>query len=138
MVALIYQRRSIDDYRFNLAFGRTSALRRVSLRRDGEVLSVEEAARLLEAAPGTKYNATLGVANAAGRASPKSLISRADDIDSQRMLVGVENGKGGGDRKAMLSPQLLERLWLWWGEGKRRGVMFPHGTAPTREPSGVC
>lgn len=52
---------------------------------------------------------------------------KVDDIDSQRMLIRVENGKGGRDRNAMLSPQLLELLRIWWREGKRRGVMFPHG-----------
>jgi integrase len=43
------------------------------------------------------------------------------------MLIRVEQGKGGRDRNAMLSPQLLELLRMWWREGKRRGVMFPHG-----------
>ena len=43
------------------------------------------------------------------------------------MLIRVEQGKGRRDRNAMLSPQLLELLRLWWREGKRRGVMLPHG-----------
>ena len=49
------------------------------------------------------------------------------DIDSTRMLIRVEQGKGRKDRNAMLSPQLLELLRLWWREGKRRGVMLPQG-----------
>ena len=49
------------------------------------------------------------------------------DIDSTRMLIRVEQGKGRKDRNAMLSPQLLELLRLWWREGRRRGVMLPHG-----------
>ena len=59
------------------------------------------------------------------------------DIDSTRMLIRVEQGKGRKDRNAMLSPQLLELLRLWWREGKRRGVMrpragcFPGGTLRT-------
>lgn len=76
-----------------------------------EVLSVEEAALLLEAAPGIKYKAALGVAYGAG----------------QRMLIRIEQGKGGKDRNATFSPQLLELLRIWWREGKRRGGMFPHG-----------
>jgi integrase/recombinase XerD len=92
-----------------------------------EVLSVEEAARLLEAAPGIKYKAALGVAYGAGLRVSEVAHLKIDDIDSQRMLIRVEQGKGGKDRNAMLSPQLLELLRMWWREGKRRGVMFPHG-----------
>ena len=92
-----------------------------------EVLSVEEAARLLEAAPGIKYKAALGVAYGAGLRVSEVAHLKVDDIDSQRMLIRVEQGKGGRDRNAMLSPQLLDLLRLWWREGKRRGVMFPHG-----------
>ena len=52
---------------------------------------------------------------------------KVDDIDSTRMLIRVEQGKGRKDRNAMLSPQLLELLRLWWREGKRRNVILPHG-----------
>jgi site-specific recombinase XerD len=92
-----------------------------------EVLSVEEAARLLEAAPGIKYKAALGVAYGAGLRVSEVAHLKVDDIDSARMLIHVEQGKGRKDRNALLSPQLLELLRLWWREGKRRGVMLPHG-----------
>ena len=92
-----------------------------------QVLTVEEAARLLEAAPGIKYKAALGVAYGAGLRVSEVAHLKLDDIDSKRMLIRVEQGKGRKDRNAMLSPQLLELLRLWWHEGKRRGVMFPHG-----------
>ena len=92
-----------------------------------DVLSVEEAARLLEAAPGIKYKAALGVAYGAGLRVSEVAHLKVDDIDSTRMLIRVEQGKGRKDRNAMLSPQLLELLRLWWREGKRRGVMLPHG-----------
>jgi site-specific recombinase XerD len=52
---------------------------------------------------------------------------RTGDIDSTRMLIRVEQGKGRKDRNAMLSPQLLELLRRWWREGRRRGVMLPQG-----------
>ena len=97
------------------------------VRRLPEVLSIEEAARLLEAAPGIKYRAALGVAYGAGLRVSEVAHLKVDDIDSTRMLIRVEQGKGGKDRNAMLSPQLLELLRRWWREGKRRGVMFPHG-----------
>ena len=92
-----------------------------------DVLSVEEAGRLLEAAPGLKYKAALGVAYGAGLRVSEVAHLKVDDVDSARMLLRVEQGKGRKDRNAMLSPQLLELLRLWWREGKRRGVMLPHG-----------
>ena len=92
-----------------------------------DVLSVEEAARLLQAAPTIKYKAALGVAYGAGLRVSEVAHLKVDDIDSARMLIRVEQGKGRKDRNAMLSPQLLELLRLWWREGKRRGLMLPHG-----------
>ena len=92
-----------------------------------DVLSIDEAARLLEAAPGIKYKAALGVAYGAGLRVSEVAHLKVDDIDSKRMLIRVEQGKGRKDRNAMLSPQLLELLRVWWREGKRRGVMLPHG-----------
>lgn len=92
-----------------------------------DVFSIEEAARLLEAAPGIKYKAALGVAYGAGLRICEVAHLKVDYIDSKRMLIRVEQGKGRKDRDAMLSPQLLELLRLWWREGKRRGVMLPHG-----------
>ena len=92
-----------------------------------DVLSVEEAAQLLEAAPGIKYKAALGVAYGAGLRVSEVAHLKVDDIDSTRMLIRVEQGKGRKDRNAMLSPQLLELLRMWWREGKRRNVMLPHG-----------
>ena len=94
-------------------------------RKRPEVLSVEEAARLLEAAPGLKYKAALGLA--AGLRVCEVAHLKVDDSDSTRMLIRVEQGKGRKDRNAMLSPQLLELLRLWWREARRRGVMLPHG-----------
>jgi site-specific recombinase XerD len=91
------------------------------------VLSVEEVGRLLEAAPGLKHKAALGTAYGAGLRVSEVAALKVDDIDSTRMLIRVEQGKGRKDRNAMLSPQLLELLRLWWREGKRRGVMLPHG-----------
>ncbi|GAM05550.1 tyrosine-type recombinase/integrase [Novosphingobium sp. MBES04] len=92
-----------------------------------EVLSVEEAARLLQSAPGMKYKAALGVAYGAGLRVSEVAHLKVDDIDSTRMLIRVEQGKGGKDRNAMLSPQLLELLRMWWRDGHKRGVLIAHG-----------
>ena len=116
-------------------------------RRLPTVLSVEEVGRLLEVAPGPKYRAALGTAYGAGLRVSEVATLKVGDIDSTRMLIRVEQGKGRKDRNAMLSPQLLELLRLWWREGKRRGVTsccprvgcFPAGTlsSPSRRASSI-
>jgi site-specific recombinase XerD len=99
------------------------------------VLSAEEVARLLDAAPGPKYKAALGTAYGAGLRVSEVVALKVSDIDSERMLLRVERGKGRKDRHAMLSPQLLELLRAWWREGRRRGVMLPQGWLfPGRNP----
>ncbi len=91
------------------------------------MLSVDEVARLLEAAPGIKYRAALGVAYGVALRVSEVAHRRADDIDSRRMLIRIEEGKSRKDRNAMLSPQLLELLRSRWREGKRRSVRLLHG-----------
>ena len=51
---------------------------------------------------------------ARGFASAKWCALKVADIDSQRMLLRIEKGKGQKDRYAMLPPILLERLRTWW------------------------
>jgi site-specific recombinase XerD len=91
------------------------------------VLDPEEVARFLEAAPGPKYKAAFAAAYGAGLRVSEVVALKVSDIDSRRMLIRVEQGKGRKDRHAMLSPQLLGLLRAWWREGKRRGVMLPQG-----------
>src|SRR4029077_16285846 len=78
------------------------------------VLSEEEVARLLEAAPSLKSKAALSVAYGAGLRVSEVANLKVSDIDSQRMTLRVEQGKGQRDRYVMLSPQLLELLREWW------------------------
>jgi hypothetical protein len=49
------------------------------------------------------------------------------DIDSKRMVIRVEQGKGRKDPYALLSPTLLNVLRAWWREGNARGKRLPHG-----------
>ena len=116
---------------FAVTLDRADLARRLVIMRNvrklPDVLSVDEVARLLEATSGLKYRAALGVAYGAGLRVSEVTHPKVDDIDSKRMLIRVEQGKGRKDRNAMLSPQLLELLRLWWREGKRRTVMLPHG-----------
>jgi site-specific recombinase XerD len=91
------------------------------------VLSPDDVARLLEAAPGPglKYKAALSVAYGAGLRGGEVVMLRVCDIDSKRMLIRVEMGKGRKDRHAMLSPQLLELLRAWWLQARPQGWLFP-------------
>lgn len=89
------------------------------------VLSPQEVARLLDAAPGLKYRAALSVAYGAGLRACEVVQLKVSDIDSDRMVIRVEQGKGGKDRYAMLSEPLLDLLRGWWRAGRDRGVMLP-------------
>jgi site-specific recombinase XerD len=91
------------------------------------VLTPDQVAHLLEAAPGPglKHKAALSIAYGAGLRGAEVVMLRVGDIDSQRMLIRVEMGKGGKDRHAMLSPQLLELLRAWWRQCRSRGWLFP-------------
>ena len=89
------------------------------------VLSPEEVLRLLEAAPGLKYKAALSVAYGAGLRATEVVSLKVSDIDTKRMMIRVEQGKGRKDRYAMLSPQLLELLRDWWRIARPQGWLFP-------------
>src|ERR1700675_308850 len=99
---------------FTVTLDRPALARRLTVvrqpRRLPSVLSVEEVALLLQAAPGPKYLAAFATAYGAGLRVSEVVALRVSDIDSERMLLRIEQGKGRKDRHAMLSPQLLERL----------------------------
>src|SRR5260370_581890 len=96
------------------------------------VLSPEEVLRLLEAAPGPKHKAALSVAYGAGLRAMEVVGLKVCDVDSKRMMIRVEQGKGRKDRFAMLSPQLLERLRDWWRIAHPKMWMFPDQGAAWR------
>src|SRR6266852_2132614 len=89
------------------------------------VLSPNEVARLLDAAPGLKYKAALSVAYGAGLRAAEVVALKVSDIDSKRMLIRVEQGKGRKDRNVMLSPHLLELLRGWYKAARPQGWLFP-------------
>jgi integrase/recombinase XerD len=89
------------------------------------VLSPEEVVRLLDAAPGLKYKAALSVAYGAGLRAAEVVALKVSDIDSKRMLIRVEQGKGRRDRNVMLSPHLLELLRGWYKAARPQGWLFP-------------
>ena len=89
------------------------------------VLSSEEVARLLQAAPGLKYRAALSVAYGAGLRASEVISLKVSDIDSTRMVIRVEQGKGRKDRYVMLSPKLLEILRDYWKVAHPKEWLFP-------------
>ena len=91
------------------------------------VLSREEVARLIEAAGNIKYQTALSLAYGTGLRAGEVVALKVGDIDSQRMTLRVERGKGQKDRYAMLSPVLLERLRVWWRVARAQGKMLDGG-----------
>jgi site-specific recombinase XerD len=95
------------------------------------VLSREEVACLLAAVDNLKHQTALAVAYGAGLRASEVVSLKVSDIDSQRMTLRIEQGKGSKDRYAMLSPVLLERLRAWWkfahaqGKMQQGGWLFP-------------
>lgn len=96
-------------------------------RRLPVVLSCDEVARLIAAAPNLKSQAALSVAYGAGLRASEVISLKVTDIDSERMTLRVEQGKGRKDRYAILSPVLLERLRAWWRVGHAQGTILPNG-----------
>ncbi len=91
------------------------------------VLSREEVARLLGAVGHIKHQTALSVAYGTGLRVSEVVALKVGDIDSERMTLRVEQGKGSKDRYAMLSPILLERLRVWWRVARAQGKMLDGG-----------
>ena len=91
------------------------------------ILSREEAGRLIAAAKNLKHQTVLSVAYGTGLRASEVVALKVGDIDSQRMTLRIERGKGDKDRYAMLSPVLLERLRTWWKVARAQGKMLDGG-----------
>ena len=96
-------------------------------RRLPVVLSAQDVAEIIAAAPGPglKYRAALSISYGAGLRASEVCMLKIGDVDSDRMLIHVEQGKGRRDRKVMLSPGLLELLRAYWREARPAGWLFP-------------
>ena len=84
------------------------------------ILSPEEVLQFLGSVGGTKHRAILTTCYAAGLRISEAVHLKPIDIDSQRMVIRVEQGKGQKDRYVMLSPKLLETLRSYWRRSARR------------------
>jgi integrase/recombinase XerD len=91
------------------------------------VLSREEVSRLIVATGNLKHQTALAVAYGAGLRASEVVALKVADIDSARMTLRIERGKGQKDRYAMLPPVLLERLRVWWRVARAQGTMLDGG-----------
>jgi site-specific recombinase XerD len=93
------------------------------------VLSPEEVLEFLECVPHIKHRTILTICYAAGLRISEAVHLKLTDIDSQRMVLRVEQGKGHKDRYVMLSPRLLETLRNWWRVERPEHWLFPGNCA---------
>jgi integrase/recombinase XerD len=91
------------------------------------VLTREEATRLIDASRNLKHRAALSVAYGAGLRASEVVGLKVSDVDSKRMVLRVDQGKGHKDRYALLPPVLLERLRGWWRYARAQGKVLPDG-----------
>jgi integrase/recombinase XerD len=134
---------------YGVTLGQTEAVARIVSGREPEklppVLNPEELVRFLEAVAGLRNRVALTTAYAAGLRVGEVARLKVSAIDSPRMLIHVEHGKGGRDRYAMLSPRLLGVLRAYWRRARPGLWLFPGqepGTrllapAPCRPPAGL-
>jgi integrase len=91
------------------------------------VLSREEVTSLIAATRNLKHQTALSVAYGAGLRASEVAALKVGDVDSTRMTLRIQQGKGGKDRYAMLSPVMLDRLRTWWRVARAQGKMLEGG-----------
>jgi integrase/recombinase XerD len=121
---------------YGVTLGRTDLPERIAYARTPRklpvVLSADEVVGFLEAVKGLKNRVALTTAYAAGLRASEAARLKVADIDSRRMVIRVEQGKGSKDRYVMLSPQLLGILRAYWRLTKPERWLFPRrdGSGP--------
>ncbi len=93
-----------------------------------KILSLEEVARLIDASSGLFERTLLMVLYGTGMRRAEIARLKIVDIDSQRMVLHVVNGKGGKDRDLPLSPKLLQTLRAYWRWLQPQTYLFPSRT----------
>jgi integrase/recombinase XerD len=142
LLLMVYQRRvAWSTYNITLCalrffyqttLGRTGLLDGIPCPKEPKrlpiVLSREEVAIFLAAAPRLKSRTMLTMAYAAGLRVSEIVALEVGDIDNQRMLIRIRQAKGLKDRNVMLSPKLLELLRTYWRRERPRRFLFPSQT----------
>ena len=101
-----------------------------------EILSREEVARILSQPKNLKHRVLLMTAYGAGLRVSELVRLRVRDLDSDRMTIRVEQGKGAQDRYTLLSPRLLEELRTYWRSTRPQRWLFP--SQRRSEPISIC
>lgn len=113
---------------FNVTVGRPELVAKMHKLRIPQklptVLSREECARLIAATSILQHQVAFSVAYGAGLRSSEVASLKVSDIDSERMMLRIQEGKGGRERYAMLAPVMLERLRTWYRVGRAQGRML--------------
>jgi integrase/recombinase XerD len=91
------------------------------------ILNKDEVTRLIACVGHIKHQTALSLAYGTGLRVGEVVALKVGDIDSKRMTLRVEQGKGRKDRYVMLSPVLLERLRVWWRVARAQGKMLDGG-----------
>lgn len=106
------------------------------------VLSQDEISRFFENLPNLKHRALIMTAYSTGMRVSEVVSLRVADIDSERMMIHIKQGKGRKDRDVMLSPNLLELLRAYWKVARPAEWLFPgqrRGTPhPQKGPPSLC
>lgn len=114
---------------FRTTVGKPEILLLISPVREPErlpvVLSPEEVAEILACAPSLKAQTALSVAYGAGLRGSEVVRLKTTDIDSDRMVIRIDQGKGSKDRTAMLSEALLAQLRQWYREARSKKEIKP-------------
>ncbi len=114
---------------YGVTLGRSDLPERIAYARKPRklpvVLSADEVVGFLQAVKGTRNRVALMTTYAAGLRASEAARLKVTDIDSGRMVIRVEQGKGGKDRYVMLSPQLLKILRAYWRLTKPGRWLFP-------------
>lgn len=130
--------------------GRRDALEMIPLppeppRKLREILSTEEITRLIAAARKPMWRCLICVAYGAGLRASEVVAIKLKDIDSERMVLRIIDGKGGRDRAAKLSPAMLAEMRAWWLVMKPKLWLFPsrqakagHDHVSARQFSRIC
>ena len=116
---------------FEVTLQRDNMLKKMSTitvpRRLPEVLSIDEVMRFMAVIKEPKYRAAFSIAYGSGLRVGEIVVLKISDIDSQRMVIRVNQGKGYKDRYALLSPLLLRQLRDWWKFAHTKQRILHHG-----------
>jgi integrase/recombinase XerD len=89
------------------------------------ILSPEEVLEFLGCVPEGKHRTILTTCYAAGLRISEAVALQVPHVDSRRMVIRIEQGKGRRDRYVMLSPKLLAILRQWWRVERPQTWLFP-------------